>query len=37
VIFVEKGRIVEEGDPSVIFLNPSSARACAFLKATLER
>jgi polar amino acid transport system ATP-binding protein len=37
VIFMEKGRIVEDGDPGVIFRNPSSERTRAFLKAVLER
>ena len=37
VIFMEKGRIVEDGDPSVIFRNPASERTRAFLKAVLER
>jgi polar amino acid transport system ATP-binding protein len=37
VIFMEKGRIVEDGDPSVIFRNPTSERTRAFLKAVLER
>ena len=37
VIFMEKGRIVEDGVPSVIFHNPASERTRAFLKAVLER
>lgn len=37
VIFMEKGRIVEDGEPSVIFRNPASERTRAFLKAVLER
>jgi ABC-type histidine transport system ATPase subunit len=37
VIFMKKGCIVEEGDPSVIFLDPGSERTRAFLKAVLER
>jgi ABC-type polar amino acid transport system ATPase subunit len=37
VIFMEKGRIVEDSDPGVIFRNPSSERTRAFLKAVLER
>ena len=37
VIFMEKGRIVEEGEPGVIFREPRSERTRAFLKAVLER
>jgi polar amino acid transport system ATP-binding protein len=37
VIFMEKGRIVEDGEPAVIFRNPGSERTRAFLKAVLER
>jgi spermidine/putrescine transport system ATP-binding protein len=37
VIFMEKGQIVEDADPAVIFRNPSSERTRAFLKAVLER
>ena len=37
VIFMEKGRIVEDGEPAVIFRSPSSERTRAFLKAVLER
>jgi len=37
VIFMEKGRIVEDGEPSVIFRNPASERTRAFLRAVLER
>src|SRR6266481_1060642 len=35
VIFMEKGRIVEDGEPAVIFRNPGSERTRAFLKAVL--
>jgi polar amino acid transport system ATP-binding protein len=37
VIFMEKGRIVEDSDPALIFRNPASERTRAFLKAVLER
>ncbi len=37
VIFMEKGRIVEEGEPGIIFREPRSERTRAFLKAVLER
>ncbi len=37
VIFMEKGRIVEEGEPAVIFREPRSERTRGFLKAVLER
>jgi polar amino acid transport system ATP-binding protein len=37
VIFMEKGRVVEDGEPGVIFRNPASERTRAFLKAVLER
>ena len=37
IIFMEKGRIVEEGEPGVIFRDPRSERTRAFLKAVLER
>ena len=37
VIFMEKGRIVEQGEPGVIFREPRSERTRAFLKAVLER
>jgi polar amino acid transport system ATP-binding protein len=37
IIFMEKGRIVEEGEPGVIFREPRSERTRAFLKAVLER
>jgi ABC-type histidine transport system ATPase subunit len=34
---MEKGRIVEQGEPGVIFREPRSERTRAFLKAVLER
>ena len=37
VIFMEEGRIVEEGEPGVIFRDPRSERTRAFLKAVLSR
>ena len=37
VIFMEKGRIVEQDEPGVIFREPRSERTRAFLKAVLER
>jgi polar amino acid transport system ATP-binding protein len=37
VMFMEKGRIVEQGEPSVIFSLPRSDRTRSFLKAVLER
>jgi len=37
IIFMEKGRIVEEGEPGIIFREPRSERTRAFLKAVLER
>jgi len=37
VIFMEKGRIVEDGEPSIIFRDPASERTRAFLRAVLER
>ncbi len=36
-IVMEKGRIVEDGEPSTIFRNPSSDRTRAFLRAVIER
>jgi ABC-type polar amino acid transport system ATPase subunit len=37
VIFMEAGRIVEQGEPGVIFTAPTSERTRSFLKAVLER
>jgi polar amino acid transport system ATP-binding protein len=37
VMFMEKGRIVEQGEPAVIFTAPRSERTRSFLKAVLER
>ncbi len=37
VVFMEQGRIVEEGAPSVIFSAPRSERTRSFLRAVLER
>jgi polar amino acid transport system ATP-binding protein len=37
VMFMEKGRIVEQGEPAVIFSSPRSDRTRSFLKAVLER
>jgi ABC-type histidine transport system ATPase subunit len=34
---VERGRIVEDGEPAAIFRNPGSERSRPFLKAGLER
>ena len=37
VMFMERGRIVEQGEPAVIFSSPRSDRTRSFLKAVLER
>jgi ABC-type polar amino acid transport system ATPase subunit len=37
VMFMERGRIVEQGEPAVIFTAPRSERTRSFLKAVLER
>jgi polar amino acid transport system ATP-binding protein len=37
VIFMDHGRIVEEGDPATIFGAPREARTREFLRAILER
>jgi polar amino acid transport system ATP-binding protein len=37
VIFMDQGRIVEEGHPSVIFDRPSEPRTQSFLKSVLQR
>jgi len=37
VIFMEEGRIEEEGGPGEIFVNPTSERTRQFLRAILER
>jgi ABC-type polar amino acid transport system ATPase subunit len=37
VIFMDHGRIVEEGDPATIFGTPREARTREFLRAILER
>jgi ABC-type polar amino acid transport system ATPase subunit len=37
VIFMDQGRIVEEGDPSTIFGAPREARAREFLRTILDR
>lgn len=37
VVFMDHGRIVEEGPPSVIFDRPSHARTRAFLRAVIDR
>jgi polar amino acid transport system ATP-binding protein len=37
VVFMEKGRIVEQGEPSIIFTAPRSERTRSFLRAVLER
>lgn len=36
VVFMDDGIIVEEGDPKVIFTNPSNERTKEFLKRTLD-
>ena len=36
VIFMDKGVIIEEGDPSVIFTNPSNERTKTFLNSLLQ-
>ena len=37
VVFMEAGRIVEQGEPRLIFTTPRSERTRRFLKAVLER
>ena len=37
VLFMEKGRIVEDAPPATLFTNPASERTRTFLKAVLER
>jgi polar amino acid transport system ATP-binding protein len=37
VVFLDQGRIVEEGPPSVIFDTPAQPRTCEFLKKVLHR
>jgi polar amino acid transport system ATP-binding protein len=37
VVFMEKGGIVEEGPPELIFTAPRSERTRSFLRAVLER
>jgi polar amino acid transport system ATP-binding protein len=37
VVFMEHGRVAEQGPPEVIFRNPSNDRTRAFLQAILER
>lgn len=37
VIFMDKGQIVEEGDPEQVFTNPTSERTRAFIKGLAER
>ena len=37
VLFMDQGRILEEGPPSVLFRNPREARTRAFLDAVLEK
>jgi ABC-type polar amino acid transport system ATPase subunit len=36
VIFFDKGKVVEEGDPVQIFENPQHSRTQTFLSATLQ-
>jgi len=36
VIFMDKGQIIEEGEPDIIFSNPSNERTKAFLKTYSE-
>ena len=36
VIFVDGGRVLEEGTPATIFTNPSNPRTRAFLRAIIE-
>ena len=37
VIFMDEGRIVEEGEPGLLFSRPREARTRAFLRQLLER
>ena len=37
VIFMDNGQIIEEGDPKVIFSNPSSERTKAFLSGFADK
>ena len=37
VLFMEKGRIVEDAAPEVIFTTPTSERTRGFLRAVLNR
>jgi polar amino acid transport system ATP-binding protein len=37
VVFLDRGRIIEEGVPDLIFTNPQNDRTRAFLRAILER
>jgi ABC-type phosphonate transport system ATPase subunit len=37
VLFMEKGRIVEQGPPSMIFSAPQNERTRSFLREILER
>jgi ABC-type polar amino acid transport system ATPase subunit len=37
VVFMDEGRIVEEGSPSTIFSHPASARTQTFLRKVLRR
>jgi polar amino acid transport system ATP-binding protein len=37
VLFMEKGRIVEDAPPATLFTNPASERTRSFLRAVLER
>ncbi len=37
VVFMERGRVAEQGPPDMIFRNPSNERTRAFLQAILER
>ncbi len=37
IVFMDEGRILEEGSPSALFGNPSNPRTRAFLSAVLDR
>jgi ABC-type histidine transport system ATPase subunit len=37
VVFMEHGRVAEQGPPAVIFRDPRNDRTRAFLQAILER
>ncbi len=37
VVFMDQGRIEEEGTPEELFLHPASERTAAFLKASANK